>query len=330
MQEDYRKEILLEEYTSRINRVQDYIEANLGEELRLETLSQVANFSPYHFHRIFSTMVGEPLFQYIQRIRLEKAAFLLLANPKKSVTEISLECGFSNQASFAKAFKKYFNISASKWRTKLDNIQESKNCKVDSKIGKADSSQGKVSLDIFLYNNNVRKNIVWRNYIMTNISYSIEVKEVNEMCVAYVRHIGPYKGDSTLFSKLFDKLFKWAGARDLIHFPETQTLTLYHDSPEITEEDKLRISVCLTVPEDTEVDGEIGKMTIPGGKYAIGHFELNEDQYQDAWASMYGKWLPESGYQPDDGACFEMYLNAPEEHPEKKHIVDIYVPIKPL
>ena len=40
--------------------------------------------------------------------------------------------------------------------------------------------------------------------------------------------------------------------------------------------------------------------------------------------------LAESGYQPDDRPCFELYLNNPQEHPEGKHIVDIYAPVKPL
>ena len=43
-----------------------------------------------------------------------------------------------------------------------------------------------------------------------------------------------------------------------------------------------------------------------------------------------GQWLPESGYQAADAPCFEVYLNEPEQHPEGKHIVDIYEPVKPL
>ena len=88
--------------------------------------------------------------------------------------------------------------------------------------------------------------------------------------------------------------------------------------------------MCVTVPEDTPVDGEIGKMTVPGGKYAVAHFEIDVDQYSDAWNAVYGGWLPESGYQPEDGPCYELCLNNPEEHPESKHIVDICVPVKPL
>ena len=118
--------------------------------------------------------------------------------------------------------------------------------------------------------------------------------------------------------------------RGLLHFPETKFITIYHDNPDITDETKLRTDVCLTVPAGTQVDGEIGKAKIPAGKYAVAHFEITPDQYQDAWNAVYGGWLPEGGYQPDDGPCYELYLNDPKEHPEGKHIVDICVPVRPL
>ena len=91
---DPKKTYLREEYTSRINRVIDYIEKNTDKGLSLESLAKVAIFSPFHFHRIFRAMVGETLNQFIQRIRIEKAAAQLIVNPKKSITEIAFDCGF--------------------------------------------------------------------------------------------------------------------------------------------------------------------------------------------------------------------------------------------
>jgi AraC family transcriptional regulator len=98
----------------------------------------------------------------------------------------------------------------------------------------------------------------------------------------------------------------------------------------VTEESKLRLDVCVTVPPETKVDGEIGKTVIPAGRYALARFEIDPKQYEQAWDFVFGGWLPESGYQPADGPCFEWYLNDPNSHPEKKHIVNICVPVKPL
>ena len=104
------------EYTARINRVIDHIDRNLQHELTLAELAGVANFSRFHFHRIFSAMVGEPLNQFIQRIRIEKAASQLGEHPDKPITSIALDCGFSSSAAFARAFKHRFEMSASDWR----------------------------------------------------------------------------------------------------------------------------------------------------------------------------------------------------------------------
>ena len=75
------------------------------------------------------------------------------------------------------------------------------------------------------------------------------------------------------------------------------------------------------------MSGETGKMTIPSGKYAVARFSLSGDEFQEAWGWVYGTWLPQSGYQPDDRLCFEIY---PEEEKNGKFTVDICVPVKPL
>jgi AraC family transcriptional regulator len=84
------------------------------------------------------------------------------------------------------------------------------------------------------------------------------------------------------------------------------------------------------VPKDTPVEGEIGQMAIPGGTYAVARFELTNEEFEAAWDMVMGGWMPESGYQPDDRLCYELYHNNPDQHPEKKLVVDICVPVKPL
>jgi AraC family transcriptional regulator len=122
---------------------------------------------------------------------------------------------------------------------------------------------------------------------------------------------------------------QWAGPRELFIPGQTQMITLYHDDPNVIEPDKLRMSICISVPAQTEVSGEIGKMTVAGGKYAISRFELRPDQYGDAWNAVYGGWLPDSGYQPDDRVAFER-CPSDQDHSKETHVVEICVPVKPL
>jgi len=319
---------LLQEYRARVNRAIDYIENHIAEgDLSLKKLSSVAGFSPFHFHRIFAGMMGETLNQFIQRIRVEKAAMLLVVNPKKNMTEIAFDCGYSGSAQFSRAFREKFGKTPSEWRKeKLYADDESSISKNKSKISKKKSSSGKE--EVFLHGYDEENNSR-RKKMHTIKPSSIEVKKFPDMTVAYVRHVGPYKGNSDLFEKLISRICSWAGSRELLQ-SDTKLIAMYHDNPEVTDENKLRVSVCLTMPDNVRVDSEIGKMKIEGGSYAVAHFEINADEYEQAWGWVYGTWLPESGYQPDDKPCFELYGPDPKDHPQGKHVVDICVPVMPL
>lgn len=72
-----QKPITLEEYAKRINKVTEYINQHLDSELDIETLADFSGFSAFHFHKIMKAFLREPLYKYISRIRLEKAAGLL-------------------------------------------------------------------------------------------------------------------------------------------------------------------------------------------------------------------------------------------------------------
>src|SRR5271154_114504 len=98
------------EYAQRINRVTDYLRGNLDRQVKLEELAQVACFSEFHFHRIFSAVSGETLHGFTNRLRLEKAARLLRFTDQ-SLTNIALDCGFSSSATFSRAFRMGYETS---------------------------------------------------------------------------------------------------------------------------------------------------------------------------------------------------------------------------
>jgi AraC family transcriptional regulator len=315
-------EFLRQEYLGRINRVIDYIDSNLDRAFSLEELAGVACFSRFHFHRIFTYAVGETLGDYIRRIRLERAGSFLVLHPKDSITAVSLECGFSSPSAFARAFRERFGMSASEWRE--GGWRRSKLCKVQSKDEQAESKNGEAAGGGISYP--LWRKTKPRRIEMNELEYKVEVKEMPDLHVAYIRHIGPYNR----VGEAMQRLFKWAEPRGLLRFPETQTLAVYRDDTRTTETEKLRSDACITVPKDTKVDGEVGLMTIPGGKFAVGHFEIDETQFGRAWDALLGEWMPSSGYQSDGRMCYEMYRNDPKTHAKKKFIVDICEPVKPL
>ena len=170
------------EYEKRVNRVIDHIRRHLAEELSLSSLAGVAAFSPFHFHRVFKATTGETLFGFIQRLRIERAAVALTAHPDQSVLEVALDHGFSSAATFARAFRARFGMSATAWRDggaarwSARHRGERNPSKQVRKPGKASRARRPDPL---------RKR-------REEEAMSIQARELPPYHVAYMRYVGPY------------------------------------------------------------------------------------------------------------------------------------------
>ena len=159
------------------------------------------------------------------------------------------------------------------------------------------------------------------------MKFSAEVKERPSHRVACLRHIGAYHE----IGLAIERIIAWAGEKGLFHPPQTQLLAIYYDDPATVDTSQLRSDACVTVPEDVLGDGEIRILTIPGGLFAVGHAEVSKSEFGAAWDKLVGKWMPAHGVEPDvpsERLCYEIYLNDPDQHPQKMHLVDICEPIR--
>ena len=303
------------EYARRLDLALGYIDAHLGDDISLTKLSSIACFSPYHFHRLFTAMVGEPPAEYVRRLRLEKAAVRLVNDPGVPVTEIALACGFSTSALFCRLFKARFRLTPRAWRAGGGEMR--KNGQQDRKKGKdlpprpgydgpAQTSSGR---------HGMKKAPV------------VRIEDVPPLRVAYVKHMKGYE-DSAGIGEAFETLFCWAGPRGFMG-PEARVLGVSLDSPDVTPKDKCRYCACVVVNDRAEPDGRVGIMTLRSGKYAVGRFSGGADIFRKAYAAMFGDWLPKSGWQPDDAPAFESYVGEPSGTAERPRFVfDLYIPVK--
>lgn len=282
-------------YVEQINKVQDYIENYLDKHLTIKQLSQIANFSEYHFQRIFGFVTGESLYRFIKRIRLEKATYMLLADKERPIIDIAMSVGFVSQASFAKAFKLKYGISASSYR------------KINGVINEI---------------NSIEEN--FNGLDMSIEPLNIEIRSEKATNLIYTRYTGSYKGDSELFSRLFYKLYHWANQRKLISV-DSRWFVIYHDFGNETDEENLRLSVCMSVDRNIAISGDISVLTLSEGLYGVGSFMVDSSEYRKAWYYMYSKWLPNIGYKLDDRFSFEHYPLL--EMQGDKRLVEIYIPI---
>lgn len=102
--------------TVAIRRVREFIRENVGENIKLQNLAEIARLSPFHLNRAFSAQVGLPPHEYQNQLRIEKA--LKLIGQKKSFAEIAVETGFSDQSHFNRFFKRYMGVTPKKFHTK--------------------------------------------------------------------------------------------------------------------------------------------------------------------------------------------------------------------
>lgn len=299
------------EYINRINNALVFIDQNLSINLSLAIVAKEAYYSPYHFHRIFTAIIGEPLNTYINRKRIEKAASLLLHKDSFSISEIAMQTGFNSNASFTRSFNKFYNLSPSEFK---------KSTKTKfSKIRKTKSKNGEKTLLIESYICNINNHLNW-----ITMNANIEVKELPKMRLAYITQVGSLDR----IGEAYSKLMKWAAPKGVLAAPDLKAVTIYHDSPKITDENKLRISACFTIGELVETNGEVSKRDFFPKKCIVARMEITIDKFKKAWESMF-VWMNENGYEFDnEREPFGIYHNDFNTHPEKKSIVDICIPVK--
>ena len=297
-----------EEHFKRIRKVLIYIDENINEELSLEKLAEIATYSPFHFHRIFRAVTSETLQEYITRKRLEKSAMMLALKKNTSLEEIYTQFGFKSNANFSKTFKKYYGISPTEFR-KNSPEKFSKITQNVSKIG-----QKEVVFEQYLYNLNLIENFMEENA-------KIEVKEMPEIHLASVLSIGVQNIENS-----YNKLINWAISKNLFPRENVKMITVYHDSFKVTAPDKVRIHACMLLDEPIKTDGEISPETLPKGKYIVGSFCIEINEFEKAWNGLF-LWMKENGYEFRRSNPYEIYHNNFKEHPQKKCIVDFCIPI---
>ncbi|MCG8685678.1 MAG: AraC family transcriptional regulator [Desulfobacterales bacterium] len=296
-------------YKKRIYQVMNYIANNLDQNLSVEEIAEVANFSTFHFHRIFKAAVGETIGVFTKRLRLEMAANRLIShslNPP-TITDIAFEFGFSSSQNFAKAFRKHFKQTPSEFRK--------------SKIGNKKSRNGNALSIQSVYS---RFSVENRGRINETIK-NVRIKNVSQYHVAYVRKLGNY--DTLTHDNAFEELMKWAIPKGLC---ETgKFFGVYWDNPEVTPKNRCRVDACISLPPFHSTGDTIGSQVIGGGRYAVYRVEVIDDSFKQSWDELFS-WIVANGYECHDSPNFQQYLNDGRYHPEKVWIVDLYVPLIPF
>lgn len=291
------------DYEQRILRVLVHVQAHLDHSLDLDELAAIANFSPYHFHRIFRGMVGEPVREHVRRLRLERAAHRLKGGAAP-VTQIAFEAGYETHEAFTRAFRAMFDQSPSGFRQshRRHPVRESPS-------GVHYAPEG--SLDTF------------NALFAEGETMDARIERVEPMRVAFMRHVGPYSE----VGQLWQRFCGWVGMHGLFG-PNTKLLGLCHDDPEVTPPDKIRYDACVVVDESVLPEGDVGVQEIAGGEYAVTTHSGPYEKLSETYGALCGQWLPANNREPAAAPCFEVYRNDPSTTPPEELLTDIHVPVR--
>ena len=282
-------------YRQRTLRVQMYIQQNLDRDLSLEELAKESHFSEYHFHRIFRAVVGEPLKEYIRRLRLERAASNL-KHTDSPVTHIAFNAGYQTHEAFTRAFKSAFGCSPSDFR---------------SGNGMSICRQG----DVGTRESNAAKG---------DSLVRVEIKNIEKARVAFVRHVGPYDQ----VGKAWDRLCMFLGKAGYLG-SGSRFVGICYDDPDVTAPEKIRYDACVTVDDSFVPEADIAVQIIGGGEYAVTTHFGPYSTLGLTYRKLFRQWLLQSDRELRPQPCMEFYLNDPESTEPADLLTDICLPLKP-
>lgn len=262
-----------EAHLRRMNRVLDHIDAHLADDLRLETLAEVAAFSPFHFHRVFRAWTGETLLDFVRRRRLEAAGGRLRHAPHDSITTIAFAVGFESGEAFSRAFKQHFGMTPTAWRRGGQLLWER------------------------------RQRMVRTRPAPIGPHYPVVLKQLPEREVLYWRVQGRY---DTMVSPAWAAFTPHIEALGLAGQPR---LGMGLDDPDIAPVSRCRFDACVVLPPNWHepVSGRVSRKRVAGGLHACLGYDGPGPLMHQAWRQLLNDWLPTSGLTVGDVPFFEVY-----------------------
>ncbi len=286
--------------------------ANLGRPIRLSEVARAASFSEYHFHRIFRSVMGETVGQYITRQRLETAALMLAYHDDLSVTDIGFACGYSSTANFSKAFSAFFGVSPSA-------VRKPQTCK-SPRIGTLKLRYGKDFSPSDLYSLPEPPQAGAR---LADLDESMRFE--NQPAFPVVCMSGDKGYDLETNTRLWVDLIRRATHLGLCG-EDVDSYGIPYDDPALTASGYCRYDACIRVSESQpQLPAPLFASEIPAGRFAVFPYRGHASHVSDAYRDIYSVWFPNSSLAPEGFPPVEHYIN---DEPEDDGTIDMEILIK--
>lgn len=287
------------DYLPRIIEAIEFIEEHLDEGICMESVAAHVAFSEYHFHRVFTGMLGESVTEYIRKRRLAKAAKLLLFSDLP-LMEIVVGSGFETQESFTRSFRKMFRVTPGRYRT----------------LGKESSFIDKRAITTAMVKH-LSRGLTLRPKIVSRPS-------------EYVIGMGHSFGENN--QSEIKSLWQVFNERQAMvpNVKGPYALGVCCTShPRINKKNRRDSFIYLAsrpVNSLDEIPDEMIGFEIPAGQYAVFTHTGNVNNLRHTVNYIWGTWLPKCSYEYVHGPDIELY-NSRFNAKTGEGQIEIYVPV---
>ena len=288
-----------DEYRLRIAKAVDFIEDRLDREVDAEMVAEHIGFSPYHFHRVFSAVLGESVSGYIRKRRLSEAAECLRQRDVP-LFELALRSGFESQEAFTRAFKKMFGVTPGRYRG------------LGSSATAVEKRRATMEMLVHLQGG-------------ITMEPSIITRTAPELAVGLAGSFSP--GDTELIGQLWERFVPRMG--EVPDQKGTYSLGVCmgpHPDVELKPGTSFVYIAAVPVTNNAKVPEGMVSTTIPAGRYAVFTHRGAIAELPHTINYIWGTWLPQCGYERREGPDFELY----DERFDAATVsgeIDIYLPI---
>jgi AraC family transcriptional regulator len=273
-------------------RVVTRVQADLASDLRLDALAAEARLSRAHFQRAFTRTAGVSPAAYVERVRLERAAFALRVQ-RTSALDVALAVGYSNPDTFTRAFRRRFGTTPSAWR----------------RAGAA----------------RARLRPVQRDAAPGASGFSLSptgVVRMRDLRIAFLRHVGPYED---VDASAWTRLVGWAREGGVT---TGWCVGIGHDAPGVTAPEDLRFDAGIVVGEGVRPRAGVGVQVLPGGWFASTTHVGPYATLPQAYPRIFERATSLRGHELVGLPVVEIYHDATVDPARPLSVTDVLLPVR--
>lgn len=254
-----------------------YIDQNLFAQIDLDSIASAGAFSPFHFHRVFTSLMGMTVSEYVRKRRLSEAARRLI-DTDQDILDLALECQYESQEAFTRAFKKAYDMAPGQLRKMKKSMEVHRPLTLDdiNALTKGDAVKPEI------------------------------IEQKAKRLVGIAKAYSDYDFQSA-HDQWDQFVARWNELKPINEDVVYGIGLSSHPQVARSENAKYVYMAGVEVGQDFTLPAGMTEVVLPAGKYAKFTHKGHLADYGDTARKIWNVWMPESGLKILDGMSIEAY-----------------------